>query len=89
MICIYPAYYSVCREILQPRDMVTVPAENSTFMHFCGQFCLSVYRHKKKQGEKLIIDKRPERKPEKPPEKPVERPVEKPFCCICKSTNKA
>uniref|UniRef100_A0A3B3UWP0 Zinc finger MYM-type protein 4-like n=1 Tax=Poecilia latipinna TaxID=48699 RepID=A0A3B3UWP0_9TELE len=70
------ACFQCNREILQPRDMVTVPAENSTFMHFCGQFCLSVYRHKKKQGEKLIIDKRPERKPEKPPEKPVERPIE-------------
>ncbi|XP_054894741.1 zinc finger MYM-type protein 4-like isoform X2 [Poeciliopsis prolifica] len=82
------ACFQCNREILQPRDMVTVPAENSTFMHFCGQFCLSVYRHKKKQGEKLIIDKRPERKPEKPPEKPVERPAEKPFCGVCKSTNK-
>uniref|UniRef100_A0A3B5MD48 TRASH domain-containing protein n=1 Tax=Xiphophorus couchianus TaxID=32473 RepID=A0A3B5MD48_9TELE len=50
-------------------------SENSTFMHFCGQFCLSVYRHKKKQGEKFIIDKRPERKPEKPPEKPIEHEV--------------
>ncbi|XP_036007051.1 zinc finger MYM-type protein 4 isoform X2 [Fundulus heteroclitus] len=76
------------REILQPRDMVTVPAENSTFMHFCGQFCLSVYRHKKKQGEKVTSDKRPDRKPEKPPEKPVERPAEKPFCSVCKGTNK-
>uniref|UniRef100_A0A3B5M2I8 TRASH domain-containing protein n=1 Tax=Xiphophorus couchianus TaxID=32473 RepID=A0A3B5M2I8_9TELE len=43
------ACFQCNREILQPRDMVTVPAENSTFMHFCGQFCLSVYRHKKKQ----------------------------------------
>ncbi|XP_047200738.1 zinc finger MYM-type protein 4 isoform X4 [Girardinichthys multiradiatus] len=76
------------REIAQPRDMVTVPAENSTFMLFCGQFCLSVHRHKKKQGEKVITDKRPERKPEKPPEKPVEGPSEKPFCSVCKATNK-
>ncbi|KAM4724197.1 LOW QUALITY PROTEIN: zinc finger MYM-type protein 4-like [Anableps anableps] len=82
------ACFQCNREILQPRDMVTVPAENSKFMHFCGQFCLSVYRHKKKQGEKLITDKRPERKPEKPPEKLVERPAEKPFCSVCKATNK-
>uniref|UniRef100_A0A087Y5A1 TRASH domain-containing protein n=1 Tax=Poecilia formosa TaxID=48698 RepID=A0A087Y5A1_POEFO len=54
------ACFQCNREILQPRDMVTVPAENSTFMHFCGQFCLSVYRHKKKQ--------------EKPVERPAEKP---------------
>uniref|UniRef100_A0A3Q0T147 Si:ch211-266o15.1 n=1 Tax=Amphilophus citrinellus TaxID=61819 RepID=A0A3Q0T147_AMPCI len=50
------------REIIQPRDMITIPAEDSTFMHFCGQFCLSVFRHKKKQTDKIPdkwADKRP------------------------------
>uniref|UniRef100_A0A3B4Z1P8 TRASH domain-containing protein n=1 Tax=Stegastes partitus TaxID=144197 RepID=A0A3B4Z1P8_9TELE len=28
--------------ILQPRDMITIPADDNTLMHFCGQFCLSV-----------------------------------------------
>ncbi|XP_038128182.1 zinc finger MYM-type protein 4-like isoform X1 [Cyprinodon tularosa] len=76
------------REIVQPRDMVTVPAEDGTIMPFCGQFCLSVFRHKKKHGDKVLTDKRNERKPEKPPEKPVERLPEKPSCSICKITNK-
>lgn len=79
------------REIIQPRDMVTIPSEDNTFMHFCGQFCLSVFRHKKKTAEKIPdkwADKRLERKPEKPPQKPVERQPEKPFCSVCKVTNK-
>ncbi|KAM9341227.1 zinc finger MYM-type protein 4-like [Symphorus nematophorus] len=78
------------REILQPRDMITIPTENNTYMHFCGQFCLSVFRHKKKTTDKVPdrwADKRPERKPEKPPEKPVEQP-EKPFCSVCKVSNR-
>uniref|UniRef100_A0A4W6FBU1 TRASH domain-containing protein n=1 Tax=Lates calcarifer TaxID=8187 RepID=A0A4W6FBU1_LATCA len=41
------------REILQPRDMITIPADDSTYMHFCGQFCLSVFRHKKKHSDKI------------------------------------
>ncbi|XP_029972637.1 zinc finger MYM-type protein 4 isoform X2 [Salarias fasciatus] len=75
------------REILQPRDMVTVPGEDSNPMYFCGQFCLSVFRHKKKAGEKPP-EKRPERKPEKPPEKPIERQPDKPFCTVCRSTKR-
>ncbi|XP_062253798.1 zinc finger MYM-type protein 4-like isoform X3 [Platichthys flesus] len=75
------------REILQPRDMITIPADDNTYMNFCGQFCLSVFRHKRKLNEKPL-DKRVEKKPEKPPEKPVERQPEKPFCSVCKVTNK-
>ncbi|KAK2826358.1 hypothetical protein Q5P01_020572 [Channa striata] len=79
------------REILQPRDMITIPADDSTYMHFCGQFCLSVFRHKRKNAEKIPdkwVDKRQERKPEKPLQKPMERQAEKPFCSVCKVTNK-
>ncbi|XP_030615048.1 zinc finger MYM-type protein 4 isoform X2 [Archocentrus centrarchus] len=79
------------REIIQPRDMITIPAEDSTFMHFCGQFCLSVFRHKKKQTDKIPdkwADKRVERKPEKPPEKAADRQTDKPFCSVCKVSNK-
>ncbi|RVE56979.1 hypothetical protein OJAV_G00211680 [Oryzias javanicus] len=64
------------REINQPRDMITIPAEDNTLMSFCGQFCLSVFRHRRKTVEKIPdkwMDKRVEKKPEKPPEKPVER----------------
>uniref|UniRef100_A0A8C4I846 TRASH domain-containing protein n=1 Tax=Dicentrarchus labrax TaxID=13489 RepID=A0A8C4I846_DICLA len=60
-----------CNRYVLPRDMITIPADDSTFMHFCGQFCLSVFRHKKKHSDK-IPDKRLERKPEKLPEKPHE-----------------
>ncbi|XP_071327127.1 zinc finger MYM-type protein 4-like isoform X2 [Trachinotus anak] len=79
------------REILQPRDMITIPADDSNYMHFCGQFCLSVFRHKKKNTDKIPdkwADKRLERKPEKPPEKLVERQPEKPFCSVCRVTNR-
>ncbi|XP_026210496.1 zinc finger MYM-type protein 4 isoform X3 [Anabas testudineus] len=79
------------REIVQPRDMVTIPADDSNYMHFCGQFCLSVFRHKRKNAEKIPdkwADKRLERKPDKPPQKQVERQAEKPFCSVCKVTNK-
>ncbi|XP_034531021.1 zinc finger MYM-type protein 4-like isoform X2 [Notolabrus celidotus] len=79
------------REIIQPRDMITIPADDSTFMHFCGQFCLSVFRHKRKQVDKgpdKWVDKRLERKPEKPPEKPAERQPDKPFCSVCKISNR-
>ncbi|XP_031722562.1 zinc finger MYM-type protein 4-like isoform X3 [Anarrhichthys ocellatus] len=75
------------REILQPRDMITIPGDDNTFINFCGQFCLSVFRHKKKQTDK-IPDKRLERKPEKPPEKPVERPLDKPVCSVCRVSNR-
>ncbi|XP_060918649.1 zinc finger MYM-type protein 4 [Labrus mixtus] len=75
------------REIIQPRDMITIPADDSTLMHFCGQFCLSVFRHKRKQVD-ILPDKRQERKPEKPPEKPAERQPDKPFCSVCKVSNR-
>lgn len=79
------------REIIQPRDMITIPAEDGSFMHFCGQFCLSVFRHKKKQVD-MIPEKRPERrpgrKPEKPPEKVAEQQPERPFCSVCKVSNR-
>ncbi|XP_044230878.1 zinc finger MYM-type protein 4 isoform X1 [Thunnus albacares] len=79
------------REILQPRDMITIPADDNAFMHFCGQFCLSVFRHKKKNSEKVIdkwVDKRLEKKPEKPQEKPAERQPDKIFCSVCKIANR-
>nr|XP_012776789.3 zinc finger MYM-type protein 4 isoform X1 [Maylandia zebra] len=79
------------REIVQPRDMITIPADDRTFMHFCGQFCLSVFRHKKKQTDKVPdkwADKQVERKPEKPPEKPAELQTDRPFCSVCKVSNK-
>ncbi|XP_033497990.1 zinc finger MYM-type protein 4-like isoform X3 [Epinephelus lanceolatus] len=79
------------REILQPRDMITIP-EEGTYINFCGQFCLSVFRHKKKQTDKgpdKWTDKRLEKKPEKPPEKQVERQApEKPFCSVCRVSNR-
>uniref|UniRef100_A0A3P8RPA7 TRASH domain-containing protein n=1 Tax=Amphiprion percula TaxID=161767 RepID=A0A3P8RPA7_AMPPE len=63
-------------DILQPRDMITIPADDGNLMHFCGQFCLSVFRHKKKdKAPDKFIDKRLEKKPEKPPEKPIEHEV--------------
>ncbi|KAI3367946.1 hypothetical protein L3Q82_026768, partial [Scortum barcoo] len=76
------------REIVQPRDMITIPADDNTYMNFCGQFCLSVFRHKKKQGDKVPdkwVDKRQEKKPEKPPEKPADL---KPSCSVCKVSNR-
>ncbi|XP_042356199.1 zinc finger MYM-type protein 4-like isoform X3 [Plectropomus leopardus] len=79
------------REILQPRDMITIPGDDGNYINFCGQFCLSVFRHKKKQPDKgpdKWTDKRPEKKPEKPPEKQVERQPEKPFCSVCKVSNR-
>ncbi|XP_041668209.1 zinc finger MYM-type protein 4 isoform X2 [Cheilinus undulatus] len=81
------ACFQCNREILQPRDMITIPADDSTLMHFCGQFCLSVYRHKRKQVDKGP-EKRPERITEKPPEKPIERLPDKPFCSVCKISNR-
>uniref|UniRef100_A0A1A7YL86 TRASH domain-containing protein n=1 Tax=Iconisemion striatum TaxID=60296 RepID=A0A1A7YL86_9TELE len=83
----YRSCFQCNREILQPRDMVTIPGEENTYLQFCGQFCLSVFRHKRIQVDKMP-DKRPGRKPQKPPEKPVERQPEKPFCSVCKTTKK-
>ncbi|KAM9354882.1 zinc finger MYM-type protein 4-like [Pholidichthys leucotaenia] len=79
------------REIIQPRDMVTIIGDDGSItMHFCGQFCLSVFRQKKKTTDKLPekwAEKRMERKVEKPPEKPAEHP-DRPFCSVCKVANK-
>ncbi|XP_061598825.1 zinc finger MYM-type protein 4-like isoform X3 [Cololabis saira] len=79
------------REILQPRDMITIPAEDNVLLNFCGQFCLSVFRHKRKLPDKVPekwADKRLEKKPEKPSEKPVERLPDRPFCSVCKVSNR-
>ncbi|XP_024128053.1 zinc finger MYM-type protein 4 isoform X3 [Oryzias melastigma] len=79
------------REITQPRDMITIPAEDGTLISFCGQFCLSVFRHRRKTIDKIPekwMDKRVEKKPEKPPEKPMERLPEKLFCSVCKVSNR-
>lgn len=91
-VCVvFSSCFTLCREIVQPRDMITIPADDRTFMHFCGQFCLSVFRHKKKQTDKVPdkwADKQVERKPEKPPEKPAELQTDRPFCSVCKVSNK-
>uniref|UniRef100_A0A3B4BMJ5 TRASH domain-containing protein n=1 Tax=Periophthalmus magnuspinnatus TaxID=409849 RepID=A0A3B4BMJ5_9GOBI len=65
------------KEIANPREMVTISAENNTLMNFCGQFCLSVYRSKKKKTE---TDKFLDKKQTKLPEKPL--------CSVCKLPNK-
>ncbi|KAM7404035.1 hypothetical protein PAMA_004449 [Pampus argenteus] len=75
------------RDIIQPRDMITIPADDGSYMHFCGQFCLSVFRHKRKNSDKTP-DKRPERKPEKTQEKPAERQPDKIICSVCKVANR-
>ncbi|XP_033991087.1 zinc finger MYM-type protein 4 isoform X2 [Trematomus bernacchii] len=75
------------REILQPRDMVTIPGDNNTLLNFCGQFCLAVFKNKKKQVDK-VPEKQLEKKPERPPEKPAEPPSDIPFCAVCKISNK-
>ncbi|XP_034714502.1 zinc finger MYM-type protein 4-like isoform X6 [Etheostoma cragini] len=83
--------FQCSREIVQPRDMITIPSDGNTYFYFCGQFCLSVFRHKKKTVDKVPDkwpDKRVEKKPEKPPEKPAERPPEKPFCSVCRVSNR-
>ncbi|XP_053192108.1 zinc finger MYM-type protein 4 [Scomber japonicus] len=79
------------REILQPRDMITIPADDSTLMHFCGQFCLSVFRHKKKHTDKVVdkwADKRVEKKPEKLQEKLADKQTDKIYCSVCKIANR-
>ncbi|XP_028293471.1 zinc finger MYM-type protein 4-like isoform X2 [Gouania willdenowi] len=79
------------REIVQPRDMVTIPASDRSFMHFCGQFCLSVFQHKKKVTDKVpekMFEKKMEKKPEKPPEKPTDRQPVKPLCSVCRMSSK-
>ncbi|XP_056281599.1 zinc finger MYM-type protein 4-like isoform X2 [Pseudoliparis swirei] len=81
------ACFQCNREILQPRDMITIPGDNSTFINFCGQFCLSVFRQKKKPSDK-IPDKTVENKAEKPPEKPAEQPPDRPICSVCRVSNR-
>uniref|UniRef100_A0A667ZJM4 TRASH domain-containing protein n=1 Tax=Myripristis murdjan TaxID=586833 RepID=A0A667ZJM4_9TELE len=56
--------------ITQPKDMIMIPLDNNTYMHFCGHFCLSVFRHKKKQTEK-----QPDKRLEKRPDKRIEHEV--------------
>ncbi|XP_033967038.1 zinc finger MYM-type protein 4-like isoform X1 [Pseudochaenichthys georgianus] len=75
------------REILQPRDMVTIPGDNNTLLNFCGQFCLAVFKNKKKQVDK-VPEKQLEKKPERPPEKPAQPPSDILFCAVCKIINK-
>ncbi|CAG5866146.1 unnamed protein product [Menidia menidia] len=85
------ACFQCHREIFQPRDMITIPGDDNTIMYFCGQFCLSVFRHKRKQVDNVPdkrTDKRTETKPEKPPEKQLEPMPDKPVCSVCKVTNK-
>lgn len=67
------------KDILNPREMVTMSGDNSTLMNFCGQFCLSVYKSKKRQNV-TESDKRVEQKQNMLPEKPT--------CSVCKVTGK-
>ncbi|KAF7665300.1 hypothetical protein LDENG_00144680 [Lucifuga dentata] len=83
--------YQCNREIMQPKDMIAVPLDNHSYMHFCGQFCLSVFRLKRQQAEKQAerkSEKRLERKPERLPDKPAEKQLEKPCCSVCRVTNR-
>ncbi|XP_061699448.1 zinc finger MYM-type protein 4-like isoform X2 [Syngnathoides biaculeatus] len=83
---------SLCNsEILRARDTITIPADDNTYLHFCGQHCLSIFRHRTKKPEKApekVVDKRPEKKIEKPLEKPAERPAENVICSVCRITNR-
>lgn len=85
--CINSSCFSLCREILQPRDMVTIPGDNNTLLNFCGQFCLAVFKNKKKQVDK-VPEKQLEKKPERPPEKPAQPLSDILFCAVCKIINK-
>ncbi|XP_028994421.1 zinc finger MYM-type protein 4-like isoform X2 [Betta splendens] len=79
--------YQCNSEISQAKDMVTFLAGDGNYISFCGQFCLSVFRHKRRNAEK-IVDPRSEQKPEKPPQTSVDEPPERPACTICKVSNK-
>lgn len=74
------------RDISQPRDMITIPIGNNSYTHFCGQFCLSIFRHKTKQPGSA--SKLPEKPVERKPEKPAERPVDSQVCTVCKIVNR-
>uniref|UniRef100_UPI003AAE8806 zinc finger MYM-type protein 4 n=1 Tax=Centroberyx gerrardi TaxID=166262 RepID=UPI003AAE8806 len=75
------------KEIANPKDMIMIPIDAANYMHFCGQFCLSMFRHKKKQTEKQP-EKRPEKRAEKRPEKKPDKPPEKPYCIVCRISSK-
>ncbi|XP_019731663.1 zinc finger MYM-type protein 4-like isoform X2 [Hippocampus comes] len=83
---------SLCNsEILRARDTITIPADDNTYLHFCGQHCLSIFRHRTKKIEKApekVVEKRPEKKIDKPPEKPAERLAENVVCSVCRITNR-
>ncbi|XP_054652059.1 zinc finger MYM-type protein 4-like isoform X1 [Dunckerocampus dactyliophorus] len=85
-------FCSLCNsEILRARDTITIPADDNTYLHFCSQHCLSIFRHRAKKNEKVpekLVDKQPEKMPEKPPEKPAERQSENLVCSVCRVTNK-
>lgn len=74
------------RDITQPRDMITIPIGNNSYTHFCGQFCLSIFRHKTKQPSNA--SKLPEKPVERKPEKPAERAVDSQVCSVCKIVNR-
>ncbi|XP_077477235.1 zinc finger MYM-type protein 4-like isoform X2 [Stigmatopora argus] len=80
---------SLCNcEILRARDTITIPAEDNTYLHFCGQHCLSIFRHKAKKIEKApekLVDKQPEKKNEKPQEMPAEKPEDSAICSVCRT----
>lgn len=75
------------RDITQPRDMITIPIGNNSYTHFCGQFCLSIFRHKTKQ-QPSNASKLPEKPVERKPEKPAERAVDSQVCSVCKIVNR-
>lgn len=67
------------KDIANPREMVTMSGDNNTLMNFCGQFCLSVHKSKKRQ---TLIE------PEKRTEPKQNSLPEKPTCSVCKVTGK-
>ncbi|XP_037097576.1 zinc finger MYM-type protein 4-like isoform X3 [Syngnathus acus] len=78
---------SLCNcEILRVRDTITIPADDNTYLHFCGQHCLSIFRHRTKKTEKApekVVEKRPEKKIDKPQEK-----SENVLCSVCRIPNR-
>ncbi|XP_077432558.1 zinc finger MYM-type protein 4-like isoform X2 [Vanacampus margaritifer] len=83
---------SLCNsEIVRARDTITIPADDNTYLHFCGQHCLSIFRHRTKKAEKApekVVEKRPEKKIDKPQEKSNERPTENVICSVCRITTR-
>ncbi|XP_077587739.1 zinc finger MYM-type protein 4-like isoform X2 [Stigmatopora nigra] len=80
---------SLCNcEILRARDTITIPTDDNMYFHFCGQHCLSIFRHRAKKIEKVpekVVDKPPEKKIEKPQEKPAEKPEDSAMCSVCRT----